>query len=63
MSSSSNDGLSKAQALCWKAMGSWDPEERVSLAREALQESADCADAYSILAHDASADDEEAKGY
>ncbi|HEX6989221.1 MAG TPA: SEC-C metal-binding domain-containing protein [Bacillota bacterium] len=46
--------LERAQELAWRAYEADDPEERVRLAREALAESVDCADAYVILGEAAS---------
>ena len=45
--------LGKAQQLVYDAYDTDDPEERVALAREALELSRDCADAYLILAEHA----------
>ena len=42
--------LSKAQDLMYQAFGSHDPKERVKLAKQALELSPDCADAYVLLA-------------
>lgn len=42
----------EAQEIIWDAMDEPDPRARVKLAREALKVSADCADAYVILAED-----------
>jgi ST7 protein len=42
--------LSKAQDLMYEAFESDDPRRRVELARQALELSPDCADAYVLLA-------------
>ena len=45
--------LGKAQELMYQAFGTTDPEERLKLARQALDLSPDCADAYVLLAEHA----------
>jgi tetratricopeptide (TPR) repeat protein len=47
------DPNSRAQELMYHAWESRDPRERLSLAREALEVSVDCADAYVMLAEEA----------
>lgn len=42
--------LERAQDLAWKAFEASDIERRISLAQQALELSADCADAYTVLA-------------
>jgi len=42
--------LDKAQELMYQAFGTPDPEERVKLAKQAIDLSPDCADAYVLLA-------------
>src|SRR5262245_23254825 len=42
--------LDKAQELMYQAFGMANPEERVNLAKQALDLSPDCADAYVLLA-------------
>ena len=54
--------LEKAQQIIYQAYGTVG-KERVKLARQALEISADCADAYVILADDAGTDIEKAKGF
>jgi len=44
------DALYQAQQLAYQAMESGDPRRRVELAKQALVISADCADAYALLA-------------
>lgn len=58
--STSTTQLEKAQDLCWKA---WDARGRRKrlLARAALELSSDCADAYVLLAREATAWDERVK--
>jgi tetratricopeptide (TPR) repeat protein len=45
--------LAEAQELMYRAFGMPDPEERIKLARRALDLSPDCADAYVLLAEQA----------
>lgn len=42
--------LAKAQALMYQAFGTPDPDERARLAKQAIDLSPDCADAYVLLA-------------
>src|SRR4029077_13216359 len=42
--------LDKAQELMYQAFGMPDPDERVKLAKQAIDLSPDCADAYVLLA-------------
>ncbi len=53
--------LERAQELIYDAFDTDDPQERVDLAEEALQISAECADAYVILAEEIAEDAEEAR--
>jgi tetratricopeptide (TPR) repeat protein len=53
--------LEQAQELVYDAFETDDPQERVDLAEEALEVSAECADAYVILAEESAEDAEEAR--
>lgn len=53
--------LEQAQELIYEAYESDDPDQRATLAEEALEISSDCADAYTILAQETAEDAEEAK--
>lgn len=55
-----DDPLAEAQRLMWDAFGERDPRKKVSLARQALKLSPDCADAYVLLAELAARTPEEA---
>ena len=55
--------LEQAQELVYDAREAARPEQRVKLAREALAISADCADAYVVLAEDAAQSTEEVCEY
>ncbi len=53
--------LEQAQELIYDAFDEQDPHRRVEIAREALQVSGDCADAYVLLAEETAEEPEEAK--
>ncbi len=57
-----SDAVDEAQDIMFEAMESDDPRTRIKLARKALTVSADCADAYNMLAQEAAATVEEAIG-
>ena len=61
--SSPHTPLDKAQDLMYDAWDSGDPQERVAFAELALALSADCADAYSLLADEKAVSPPEAKAY
>jgi tetratricopeptide (TPR) repeat protein len=53
--------LEQAQELIYNAFDEQDPHRRVEIAKEALQVSGDCADAYVLLAEESAEEPEEAK--
>jgi len=55
--------LERAQDLMFQAWEKHDPDERIRMAREALRISADCADAYVILAENEARTYEEAEDF
>lgn len=60
---SATPSLGRAQQLIYQAWENPDPMERISLAKQALKLSADCADAYGILAEESAQTWREALGY
>lgn len=60
---SATPSLGRAQQLIYQAWENPDPIERVSLAKQALKLSADCADAYGILAEESAQTWREALAY
>jgi tetratricopeptide (TPR) repeat protein len=53
--------IDEAQEMMYSAWEARSPERRITLARKALQVSEDCADAYVLLAQEASRSEEDAK--
>jgi tetratricopeptide (TPR) repeat protein len=58
-----DDAVSQAQELMYRAWEARDRRRRLALAREALEVSADCADAHVMLAEEAATSLDEAIGY
>jgi tetratricopeptide (TPR) repeat protein len=59
---SGSSPLEQAQDLMWSAWDNSNPKQRVAMARQALELSADCADAYVMLAQETAQSSEQALG-